>query len=1137
VGQVKDQYGDQSSVLFIGNSNNGLAVQLYNNTFSYQLHNLIDQPKGDLKKESKPYLYEYERIDIQFINCNKDVSILSSELIHQERHYLSETSRKSITCKTVTYKNIYSHIDVEFTFNQEGDFKYNFIVYPGGNIDDIQLSVKGSQKPEISPHKITLHNSIDPLVEHIPLSWVQYKQNKQEVSISYKKIGRSIFGFELSKDQYIDSSKTLVIDPIPTRLFGTYAGGAQQEQVQDIVLDEQGNSYMLGFTQSLNNIATTGTYQGTFNSQYDIFILKHDENGNKIWGTYYGGNSYDRGFAIDYKNGHIYIAGNTFSMNMATTGVHQETVVDADEGFLAKFDTTGNLVWSTYYAGEMHDFFGDVLVDQNNDIYCTGHTSSLSNIAVLGAHQDFFLGTSACFIVKFDDTGNRIWGTYYGTSNEDGRGLGIDSNNDLYVTGYTTSTNGIINTSNTSVHQTTMNGGADAFIAKFSPLGSLIWGTYYGGTGNDLATDLAIDSNDSIYIVGNTTSNNYIYYNNGFQSTPSSIDDSFIAKFGSDGTISWGSYFGGNEADYITKIDVHPGGGIVFTGFTQSQTNISTSGAYQINHDANYDAFMTHVDQDGQREWSSYYGGSDSDEGRGIALREDNLQVYLTGITASLNNMTSSGAEQTLYGGGSYDVFLAKFCSPILPKIEFNGVSEVCGGDSAEFVLTNPGSFLSWQWNNGSISDTLLYTNNNQGSFDVSVTLTDTNNCPSFSDTISINVYPDNSIVFIGAAANYCAGSDSILLGTDFTYNTYNWSTGGTNDTLLIPDPGVGTNIITLIAEDNNGCIFTDSMEITVNISPDASIEVNGSANFCLGETVDITLDQNYSSYLWHNGSTSSQITLSNEEWVWAIVSNSFGCVDTTDSVYVDSDFLEPVINISPSNPYCIGDTILLETSFDYNQYLWSTGSMWSKDTLFTSEMTPGDYQIFVQVTNSCGASATSDTTVVTIYGTIPPNIIVDTEDDPFCVGNQYEILVTNANYNQYFWDNVLGINSYVGTATMPGSIYHILQVVDSNNCSITDTISLFVDSCHLNLSNYSIEEIFIYPNPASQTLILESDHLDLNKIEIYTMNGKKVDPIQYNLEQGKKVLIDISSMANGQYILNVTSDNSIKTFSFTVKK
>jgi hypothetical protein len=1123
--------------LYTGNCNNELAVQLYNTSFSYQLLKLKEEPKGDLKKESKPYLYDYERIDIHFIGCNeKDINIFSSESKQAEKYYLTGASVKAMTSKSITYQNVYSNIDVEFTFNKEGKFKYNFIVHPGGNINDIRLGVQGSQKPEISPQKITFNNSIDPLKEHIPLSWTEYKASKQEVSVTYKRIDISTFGFELSNDQKIDSLKTLVIDPIPTRLFGTYVGGSEQEQVQDIVLDEDGNSYTLGFTQSLNNIATTGTYQGTFNAFSDVFILKHDENGNKIWGTYYGGNFYDRGFGIDYKNGYLYIAGNTFSMNMATPGVHQETVIDADEAFLAKFDTTGNIVWSTYYAGEMHDFFADVVVDQNNDIYCTGHTSSLSNIATPGAHQDFFLGTSACFIVKFDNTGNRIWGTYYGTANDDGRGLGIDSNNDLYVTGYTTSTNGIINTSNTGVHQTTFNGGADAFIGKFSPAGTLIWGTYYGGTGNDLATDIAIDSDDSIYIAGNTTSTNDIYYSSGFQSTPSSIDDNFIAKFGPDGIISWGSYFGGNEADYITKIDNHPGGGVVFTGFTQSQTNIASSGAYQINHDANYDAFLGYLDKNGQREWSSYYGGADADEGRAIALREDNLHLYVSGITASLNNMTSNGAEQTIYGGGSFDVFLAKFCSPILPKIDFNGSTEVCGGDSAQFILTNSSSFSSWQWSDNSTDDTLLYTNNDQGNFDVSITLNDTNNCPSFSDTININVYPDNSLVITGVGSTYCAGSDSILLGTGITYDSYDWSTGGTNDTLLMSDPIAGTYPITLTVVDNNGCSFSDTVEIIVNDPPDANIEVNGSANFCLGETVDITLDQNYDSYTWHNGSTSSQITLGNEEWVWAIVSNSFGCVDTTDSVYVDSDFLEPVINISPSSPYCTGDTIILGTTFNYNQYDWSTGNVLSKDTIFTSEMTPGNYDFYVEVTNSCGASATSDTLEITIFERVYPSTSVESPDDPLCVGNEYEIIVNNTIYDQYFWDGISGVELYNGTAIAPGPINHTLEVIDSNGCVATETITLIVDSCFLNLSNFSNDEISIYPNPASQTLIITSEYMDLSQIEIYSMDGKKVDPNQYDLEQGQKILIDIRSLSSGQYILRITNEKNTTSFSFTVK-
>lgn len=1117
-GQYKNQNGEKNNELkFLAQIQNGISLHLYKNYLSYELKEFKSNPN---KYHNTPIQVKYERVGLHFKGCNENIQITSSDFKGKERYFLNGENYTSNIYKKVTYKNLYDNVDLELIIDQQGRFKYNFLLHHGANVSDIQLYYKGLKPAELLNNKIILKTSLGNIIEEIPKSWILNNDQKNSIDIQYIEYNDNTFGFQYNESDW--STGTLVIDPMPHRVFGTYMGGSLQEEVEDIVLDEDGNSYIVGHSQSTNNIATTGTYQGTFNSVFDVYIIKHDVNGNKVWGTYFGGTNYDRGYGIDYHNGVLYIAGSTYSFNMTTPGVHQENIVDGDEAFLAKFDTTGNIVWSTYYAGEMHDFFADVHIDSNGDVYCTGHTFSQTNMATAGAYQTFFLGVSSGLVVKFDSNGVRLWGTYYGQSNEEGWALDSDSNGNIYATGYTTSSTGIATTS--GVHQSTFAGGADAYLAKFSPTGSWIWGTYYGGTGNELSYTLSIDASDNIYIGGNTTSPTNIHFNSGYQNTPGSVDDNFVAQFSDNGTLNWGTYIGGNEAEYIKKSVVHPGGGIIMAGLTQSQS-IGTPNAYQENHSGNYDAFLTHINSNGGQEWLTYYGDINNDEGRAVGLNPNNNYIYFAGVTKSNNNISSAGSEQEIYGGGNSDGFLTQMCAPILPEITTIGKTNLCKNDSALFVLENTENFNSWQWSDGSTNDTLLLYQETPGIYSIYLNTSDTNACPGFSDTFNIEVFPVNDINFTGEQALYCSNIDSLMLGTDYLYDTYLWSSGGNNDTLLISNLDSGILLIELTVTDNNSCGYIDSLEINVSPTPNAQVQVNGSANFCLGETVDVSLDQSYDTYEWYDGQTSPQITLIQEDWVWAIVSNSFGCTDTTDSIFVDSDFLIPEIVAHPTPPYCDNDSIFLSTTFNYNQYVWSTGGDSSIDTLIVNNLSPGVYNVTVEVFNACGSSAISDPITFEIFETQSPTIDFFLLEQ-LCVGASFFVFADPQNFDQYTWMNGETSADFTDIAIAPGFQVYSLETIDSNGCTAVTTDSILIDTCYL-YSYYpdKTNGLNVYPNPSHGKFYIEIENQTITSVQVFGQDGKKV----YHSDAtngSKELLVNIEELSNGTYTIKVETQN-----------
>lgn len=181
---------------------------------------------------------------------------------------------------------------------------------------------------------------------------------------------------------------------------------------------------------------------------YDSFIGKFNANGNRIWGTYYGGNQteYNHSLKVDLED-NIYISGYTRSSDLiSTVNSHQETYGGQADAYLAKFNQNGNMVWGTYYGGQQLENWEGYTIDinNNNDIFLSGSTWSSNNISTANTYSETLNGSEDCFIAKFNKNGNRIWGTYFGGSiTEYSKKIAVDNSGGIYVMGYAYSNNGI----------------------------------------------------------------------------------------------------------------------------------------------------------------------------------------------------------------------------------------------------------------------------------------------------------------------------------------------------------------------------------------------------------------------------------------------------------------------------------------------------------------------------------------------------------------------------------------------------------------------------------------------------------------------------------------------------------------------
>ncbi|MDP1727312.1 MAG: SBBP repeat-containing protein [Bacteroidota bacterium] len=455
-----------------------------------------------------------------------------------------------------------------------------------------------------------------------------------------------------------------------------------------ILVLKQGNleekiptSYLLGNSQSvkLNYTVDKENVYGFFVPEYNtIQTLIIDPT---PWATYYGGSGEDvaSGIVTD-ANGNAFVSGYTSSSAaIATSGAYQNTLSGTYDAFISEFSGTGIRQWATYFGGTGNDYSYGITSDGSGNLLITGSTSSGSGIATSGSYQSSGNGNNDAFVAKFNASGSRLWGTYYGGSaNEQSKGIACDASGNAYITGYTLSLTGIATPGayRTNLYFyyliTTPHYVKNIFIAKINSTGTaLLWGTYYGGHSEDDDKGLAItiDNNNSVLVTGITKADTGITTSGTYQPTISwtNIGNAFIVKFNSSGVRQWGTYYGGPDANTIGNAIITDTSGNIFIAGNGPLTLYGSVGSYQpVNGSGSptisgADAFVAKFNSSGTaRIWGTFYGGSGSEWANGISF--DSLgNIIITGQTNSTSAIASTGAYQASLGGTSaYDAFIAK---------------------------------------------------------------------------------------------------------------------------------------------------------------------------------------------------------------------------------------------------------------------------------------------------------------------------------------------------------------------------------------------------------------------------------------------------------------------------------------------
>lgn len=336
-------------------------------------------------------------------------------------------------------------------------------------------------------------------------------------------------------------------------------------------------SISLGFgidSDEVGNTYTTGIFAGTVDfgdtsltsvDISDVFITKLDSNGNVIWAEQLGDTGVGMDFAVSIKTDNL---SNTYITGIKDTDTETDIFADPTsidgEAFIAKIDSTGNLVWTQDFDSTSSSYGQDIVTDEVSNNYVIGNFSGDVN---LGNQTLSSSGDTDIFVTKLNSDGNVEWSQKLGsTLSDSGNAIGLDSASNLYITGNFEDTITFGDTTLTS------NGEKDAFIAKLDNSGNIVWAQSFGGTSLDSGAKISVDEQDNIYVTGafeNTVTFGDTSLTSNSENDSFNVNNGFIVKLDTDGNI-----LSAEQLDY-SLLDIAAGneGNIYGTGgFLQTAT-------------------------------------------------------------------------------------------------------------------------------------------------------------------------------------------------------------------------------------------------------------------------------------------------------------------------------------------------------------------------------------------------------------------------------------------------------------------------------------------------------------------------------------------------------------------------------------
>ncbi len=994
----------------------------------------------------------------------------------------------------VKYENLYPSIDLKvYSANQH--FKYDFIIAPKGNPDQIKLKYDGLNQLEIRDGNLIAITTVGEFIENAPYAYQLIDGVEVPVTCLYTLENLTV-GFEFPGGY--DKSLPLIIDPV---LVGaTLSGGTVTNFGHCATYDSDENIYTGARCFGPGYPTDLGSFQTTFSAAVDIAISKLSPDASTlIYATYLGGSSTDLPHSmVTNKDNELYVFGSTLSIDYPVSAGAYDMTGPAggltEDIIVTHLSLDGSaVVGSTFVGGAGQDgingltsnygdnYRGEIVVDNDGNCFIASCTSSADFPVTPGVHQGTYGGGSqdAVIFSMPPDLSSLRWSTFVGgMTGESALGLRLDANDDVYVSGVATGEFMVM-----SGYQTTYQGGdRDAFVIRLINDGTVLSeSSYWGTTTRDAAFFVDLDNAGNVFLYGQSNGG-LSEVTPGVYSNPGSHQ--FICKLSPDlTTLEFGTVVGAGGANFVPiAFMVDACGYVYFSGH-------SATGALPLTGDALYmtGGFYLGVLQPEAvaLEFATLYSGDHVDGGTSRFDPEHGI-VYQA-VCSCEPFTTTPGAFGTIPGGFcDIGVFKIDFgIAHVNANAEATPDSEGCSPFTVDFDNSSTGLTYEWDFDDGSPFSTEFapsHTFTVPGTYQVRLVAFDPEGCLT-SDTTYIEIVVSSGVIPTASfdydvncatgevTVNYTGtpdvpviftmGDGTTITETDFTHT---YLTDGTFTITLTVGDGICSDFG---VETQNVSIGAPAIDLIFN-NPTCYLFSDGSVTIDVleptGDEVIIITDGD--GIVLNVGGSNTANTLSSG-WYYYSVDLGNGCALTDSVLLVDPPAINAQIVIK--TPLCYGQEtgrVIVDTvynwqgAYDEIVYIWAPDpngiSGQFADTL--DNVGSGNYTLTINDENGC--SNVFDFTI-----TEPePLLFAEFGYDPaYCRMFDYQsgngvvfgAAVGGTPDYTYQWTNLQTGESVINTTwggLNPGT--YELAVTDENGCTLTQ--ALVVDSLN-PIANFTV--------------------------------------------------------------------------------
>lgn len=986
---------------------------------------------------------------------------------------------------------------IDLRLDGSSGLKYEFILAPGADPAMIQLRYEGHEHLSIKDGKLVVETTAGDVVEEAPYSFYTDDGVRTGIASRFHTEGdQVVFKFP----QGTDPARPMVIDP--TLSFASYSGSTGDNFGFTATYDLQGHLYGGGIVFNTGYPTTLGAWDVSFNDEdttinaIDVGVSKWSGDGSSlIWSTYIGGISSEapHSMVVNAAN-ELYILGHTGSSDFPTTdGCHKSTfsggpalVFNTGYGFSQPNGTdifvvrlnaaATELIGSTYLGGAGNDglnndvvlshnygdaFRGEIILDQAEHPVVATVTASETMMTINAVQTTYGGGSQDGFCFRLDPGLTTLeWATYLGGAGADAAfGIQVDSEGDLFATGGTTSADLPMYG---TPFKNSISGNADGFVMRFSGTGAALGSTFIGTTSYDQCYFVQLDTEDAVYVVGQT-SGAYPVTAGKYQVPGSS---QFIHKLSNDLSISiWSTVFGnGNSLQYLspTAFLVSNCGQIYFSGWggganiTAGNTSSTTNGmettpsCFQAETDGR-DLYLMVLNPDAvSLNYATFFGSANSGEhvdGGTSRFSKDGTiyQAVCAGCGSSDDFPTTPGAWSNVNPSPNCNLGVFKFDLSIpTAEIGIDGPSLICIPGTVQFTNSSSGGdTYSWQFGDGATSTEFapahLYTQ--PGLYSVIMEMTDSHGCV-IADTAAINVTAiPVPIPSITGAAAICPDATTQLFASDGL--SWSWlppenvSDPTIQAPLVAPPEPMDFSVIV-----ESVCGFDTATIFVPWITPEGS--AGNDVNICVGSGVALQ-GSGGGTYLWSPAATLSDPTSATPIASPSDTTEYSVIITTPDGCLVYDTLLARVYSQPPfptlvDTAVCVGGSIQLVAP-EGGTFIWRPDpgiqDLFIQDP-FVSPPAPTWY--VVTVDNGCGSIVDS------AFVDVRAPVVVAGPDTLVCPGEPVQLFVTpGMSYawspEQYFDD----ADVPHPTATVPSPTTISVDVTDHTGCIGTATV--FIDT------------------------------------------------------------------------------------------